>query len=195
MPKGHDNVTLILDAARELFLEKGFDATSTDLVARQAGVSKATLYANFASKQDLLARVITREGQQPIATLDAAGDAREVLHAFALQASALLLSPTNSNLSRLIASTVSRTPEIGRLFYDNGPDRLLQHLARYLKHATSHGELAIPSPRLAASQFLAIIVGDLQLRATLALHPPRPAERRRVAKAGVEVFLAAYRVR
>ena len=55
MPKGMDNSTLILDAARRLFLEHGYAVTSMDVVAQLAGVSKATVYARFESKEQLFA--------------------------------------------------------------------------------------------------------------------------------------------
>lgn len=45
---------LILDTARDLFAEKGYQGTSIDLVVKQAGVSKPTVYNNFKTKQALL---------------------------------------------------------------------------------------------------------------------------------------------
>ena len=45
---------LILDTARALFAEKGYQGTSIDLVVKQAGVSKPTVYNNFKTKQALL---------------------------------------------------------------------------------------------------------------------------------------------
>jgi TetR/AcrR family transcriptional regulator len=51
----------LLDAALELFVEKGFAATRTDDVALRAGVSKGTLYLYFPSKEDLLKAVIAQQ--------------------------------------------------------------------------------------------------------------------------------------
>src|ERR1700678_3279294 len=48
----------VIDAATELFLAKGYGAVSMDAVARAADVSKATLYAHFASKDALFATII-----------------------------------------------------------------------------------------------------------------------------------------
>src|SRR5262245_28820250 len=55
---------LILMAARKLFLDQGFDAVSMDMVARQTPVSKATLYAHFASKEDLFTAVVVDEADR-----------------------------------------------------------------------------------------------------------------------------------
>lgn len=48
----------LLDAALELFVEKGFAATRAEEVAARAGVSKGTLYLYYPSKEDLLKAVI-----------------------------------------------------------------------------------------------------------------------------------------
>ena len=54
----------ILAAAKAAFLRDGFEPTSMDVVAREAGVSKATLYAHFASKDRLFASVVSAECQR-----------------------------------------------------------------------------------------------------------------------------------
>jgi AcrR family transcriptional regulator len=61
----------LLDAALELFVEKGFAATRSEEVAARAGVSKGTLYLYFPSKEELFKAVVRQrlsafiaEGQQ-----------------------------------------------------------------------------------------------------------------------------------
>jgi len=53
------NRELILDAAMEVFAERGLDA-STSEVARRAGVGEATLFRRFPHKQDLIDAVLER---------------------------------------------------------------------------------------------------------------------------------------
>lgn len=194
MPKGMDNCTLILDAARDVFLERGYGETSMDVVAQNAGVSKATVYALFASKDRLFAAVIEREGDHQTAAIDTTDGAAvaEVLRRFAVDAAALLLSPSNTAISRTVSSEAMRSPEVGRLFYANGPERLIGRLAGYLAQAMKRGELRKANSRIAAAQFLAVIVGDLQLRLAMGLPPPSRGEQRNVAKAGVDMFIRAY---
>lgn len=48
----------LLDAALELFVEKGFAATRAEEVAQRAGVSKGTLYLYFPSKEELFKALI-----------------------------------------------------------------------------------------------------------------------------------------
>lgn len=65
---------VILDAARKLFAESGFQGTSIDLVVLTAGVSKPTVYNNFPTKQALLLALMEQ-------LLDeSASQRREILH-------------------------------------------------------------------------------------------------------------------
>jgi len=57
----------LLDAALELFVEKGFAATRAEEVALRAGVSKGTLYLYYPSKEDLLKAVIEQRLSSEIA--------------------------------------------------------------------------------------------------------------------------------
>src|ERR1051325_5258021 len=50
----------VLAAAEGAFLAQGFGAVSMDVIAREAGVSKATVYAHFANKEELFGAVIAR---------------------------------------------------------------------------------------------------------------------------------------
>jgi len=74
----------LLDAALELFVEKGFAATRSEEVAQRAGVSKGTLYLYYPSKQELFKAVIRHnlsnliaEGQEVAAQFE--GTSSELL--------------------------------------------------------------------------------------------------------------------
>lgn len=200
MPKGHDNTSLILDAARTLFLEQSLGAATMEAVAAAAGVSKTTVYAHFRSKDELFVAVVERESEHQMLVLnssagtDAGTDAAAVLAGFANEAAALLLAPSTIALHRIVSSEAVRAPAVGRLFYANGPQRLIDGLATYLEQAMASGQLRHAPSHLAAVQFLAVIVGDLQLRALHGLPPASPSERAAVASSGAQVFLAAYAV-
>jgi AcrR family transcriptional regulator len=56
--------TALLDAARELFAQDGYAATSLDAVVARAGVTKGALYHHFEGKRDLFAAVFARENER-----------------------------------------------------------------------------------------------------------------------------------
>lgn len=62
----------LLDAAEELFYERGIAATGVDAVLRCAGVAPATLYAHFAGKDHLVAAYLQRRHERWCAAWDEA---------------------------------------------------------------------------------------------------------------------------
>jgi AcrR family transcriptional regulator len=62
----------MLDAALELFLERGYEGTSMDAVARAAGVTKPVVYACFAGKEELFRALLRREEERILAEIQAA---------------------------------------------------------------------------------------------------------------------------
>jgi AcrR family transcriptional regulator len=56
--------TLIIDAAREVFAEQGYTGASMEEIARRAGITKATLYDHFSSKQTLHLWLLDRQREE-----------------------------------------------------------------------------------------------------------------------------------
>ncbi|NWG20025.1 MAG: TetR/AcrR family transcriptional regulator [Chloroflexi bacterium] len=60
----------IMGAAQELVAEKGYSAMSMDELAARVGISKPTLYAHFANKDELVVEAATREMKHMIALIE-----------------------------------------------------------------------------------------------------------------------------
>ena len=128
-----------------------------DAIAREAGVSKATIYAHFADKAELFADLVTEEcaRQWPdIAMLEAEpGDLREALLAVGTVYAELLVSPKGVQTFRMVVAESPRFPELGRAFYEGGPRLIREKLAAYLLRAEAQGKLALGDARLRRSSF------------------------------------------
>ena len=163
----------ILAAAKRTFLAAGFGAVSMDAIAREAGVSKATVYAHFAGKEDLFGAVIERECERYFSRFSAGeldlGDVRASLTVLGRRFLELLLSPDGIALYRIILGEVTRFPELGELFWRAGPERQRLQIEGFLKSAVASGTLALADTRLAAEQFVSLVRGDVQLRNLLRL--------------------------
>nr|BBH92297.1 hypothetical protein KTA_04960 [Thermogemmatispora argillosa] len=61
---------LILQAAEEVFCEKGYHEASIDEIAARVGIAKGTVYLHFPSKEDLLAALFRRDTEQVIAEVE-----------------------------------------------------------------------------------------------------------------------------
>jgi TetR/AcrR family fatty acid metabolism transcriptional regulator len=112
----HEREELILRAADELLLERGYHETSIDDIAARVGISKGTVYLHFASKEDLVCALLGRGIRQLQATMDdilaAPGTPREKLHAILRQMSSGMLSRQRMQL----VEALFRNPELhGRL--------------------------------------------------------------------------------
>ena len=158
----------ILAAAKRTFLAAGFGAVSMDAIAREAGVSKATVYAHFAGKEDLFGAVIERECERYFSRFSAGeldlGDVRASLTVLGRRFLELLLSPDGIALHRIILGEVTRFPGLGEVFWRAGPERQRVQIEAFLKSAAASGTLDLADTRLAAEQFVSLVRGDVQLR-------------------------------
>jgi TetR/AcrR family transcriptional repressor of mexJK operon len=108
---------LVLDAATALFMAQGYGAVSMDAIARAAGVSKATLYAYFSSKDQLFATIIGEACRQNIAVTnflpDGETDVLAGLTVFAGNTLRFLVEARSLAIHRVVVSE-SALPELAR---------------------------------------------------------------------------------
>jgi len=186
---------LIICAAREAFLEKGYDGASMDEVANRAGVAKQTVYARYASKDALFLAVVESLQGGMLSAMSAAESLpiRDRLQQIARKLLDLVLDPSSLSLSRIALGASYRFPTLGHSIYGARINTLHEILAGMLEQAALDGCLAISNPRVAAEQFLALIRGELHLHCLY-----DPSFRRSRIKvegqidAGIDCFMARY---
>ncbi len=187
----------VIDAAAKLFMAHGYGQVSMDSVARAAGVSKATLYAYFTSKDQLFAGVIG--GACGRIAFDeglfacAPGDVGESLTLIGTKLLNFLLDPNTQAIQRVVISESARFPELGAAFLRAGPEVFLSRLSEWIAAQHRAGRLNAPDARLAADQFGALLRPLLFLRAILVVPPaPDAAEIDATVAAAVATFLRAF---
>jgi TetR/AcrR family transcriptional regulator, mexJK operon transcriptional repressor len=187
----------ILAAAKRTFLAGGFGAVSMDTIAREAGVSKATVYAHFAGKEELFGAVIGRECERhftgfSVGELDPR-DVRASLTTLGRSFLELLLSPDAIALHRLILGEVSRFPALGEVFWRAGPERNLGQIEAFIRAAAAAGSLGIGDARLAAEQFVGLVRGETQLRHLLRLEAETNQPKiHDIVESAVDTFIRAF---
>lgn len=187
----------VLDAASELFMAQGYGAVSMDSVARAAGVSKATLYAHFASKDVLFASIVGEACERNTLQAEnfpvAVEDIRAALTGIGLRVLHFLLLPRTLAIYRVAVAESARFPELGRAFWAAGPNAFRERFAEWLAVQSDAGRLAIPEPLVAAEQFGALLRASVFMRATLALPPaPDAAEIAATVDQAVATFLRGF---
>ena len=107
----------ILDAAKRLFLEHGFEATSCDHIAALARAGKVSLYARYANKEALFAAVIRRAVDQalaPASVVNSELPLRERLIAVGISLLEHSLQPDAVALMRAIIAVAPKMPELAQ---------------------------------------------------------------------------------
>jgi TetR/AcrR family transcriptional regulator, mexJK operon transcriptional repressor len=184
-------------AAERAFLASGFGAVSMDAIAREAGVSKATVYAHYHSKEELFGAIVADLSERRFhgfsaEALDPA-DIEASLLTIATRFLDLVLSPEAIALNRILIGEVSRFPVLGEVFWAAGPERTRVQVEVFLRRAAAAGTLRVPDPRLAAEQFVALARGEIHLRSLLRLEDPGDAAALSAAAASsVATFLRAF---
>jgi len=188
----------IVHGARKVFLSRGFDAASMGDIAKEAGVSKGTLYVYFKDKEALFVAIVEQEcctHAESTFSLDPADrDVAAVLNRTGAEFVRFLCSPGKADSLRIVIAIAERMPEIGRTFYETGPKTGIRKLAAYLKAQTEAGLLKVDDYEVAASQFLDSCQSMLFKPVLFNFEPP-PSDERVAYVVGIAVrtFMAAYR--
>ena len=135
----------LLDAALDLFVEKGFAATRSEEVASRAGVSKGTLYLYYPSKEELLKEVIRHNVVNQIA------EGIEIVRAFEGSSAELLgnvlrlwwerVGETRaSGILKLMMSEVRNFPEIAQFWIDEVTSPADRMVAEIVQRGIDSGE-------------------------------------------------------
>jgi TetR/AcrR family transcriptional regulator of autoinduction and epiphytic fitness len=189
----------IIEGASRVFSTMGFDAASMNDIAREAGVSKGTLYVYFDHKEELFTALIEDRRQTHMRELFALvdtddPDVRATLTRFGTAFARVLTSEWALRAQRIVLGVAERMPEVGRGFYTQGPGHCKPLVADYLERMTARGVLSVADAVLAASQFAELCQANLvRPRLYRAVDtPPTDAEIAHVVGHAVEMFLAYY---
>jgi TetR/AcrR family transcriptional regulator len=113
----------LLDAALDLFVEKGFAATRSEEIAARAGVSKGTLFLYFPSKEELFKALVReniagRVAEGHLEVADFTGPTTELLPMLMQEWWRRYGATKASGISKLILSEASNFPELAQFFQD-----------------------------------------------------------------------------
>ena len=191
----------ILSAGTAAFIATGYDGTSMEEIATSAGVSKQTIYKHFADKERLFSEIVlaTTERVEEVVALvlgtfaethDLEKDFRQLGRRFL----SAVMQPERLKLRRLVIASADRMPELGRVWYQNGFERVLAALATSFGRLTERGVLRTKDPHLAANHFAGILLWIPVNEAMFTGNdkPKSDAELDRLADAAVSAFLMAY---
>lgn len=187
----------IQEAGTAVFLRRGYESASMDMIAAEASVSKQTIYNHFHSKDELFRAIITDMTRQLLVPLSMAQNSRSTperqLRSFARDLLKHMLQPSSLALYRLIVAESARFPELGASIFAAGAGQLIRILADYLRQESEKGRLSAEDPERAAELFIGMLSGRVQLRALLGVREALgEAEIEARVEHCVSSFLALY---
>ena len=196
-PRGEARRDAILQAAREIFLEKGYAGTSMDEVVQRTGGSKASLYKYFGSKEGLFAAMFADRCQAFLANLaipeTLSDNLEETLTLFAERVMSASVEPERIAMIRALAAEADRFPDLAEMVYASGPRYGLGLLADFLRRHAAAGLIRCDRPEIAAIQFMETLKGHIQWRALLGLPAlPDNIDRDAYIANAVRAFLRGY---
>lgn len=199
LPKRGRKYENVIAGARTVFLRDGFDGATVDDIAKEAGVSKATLYSYFHDKRLLFLEVAQLECAALAARakdeVDLDAPPEVVLPIAAAKIIDFMHSKVGMGIYRLCVAEGERFPELGSLYYHSGPTIARLELVAYLGSCVKRGLLQIDDLEMAADQFCELCRTDAHTRLLFGVSgPPTQDEIDRIIQAAVEMFLARYAI-
>tara|TARA_R110000751_G_scaffold214460_1_gene317941 strand:- start:909 stop:1562 length:654 start_codon:yes stop_codon:yes gene_type:complete len=187
----------IIGGASRAFIRLGFDGASMNDIAREAGVSKGTIYVYFKDKEDLFGAFIEQERQRITLTLKdilaGSEDVEDGLYCFGIRFASEITSPQAINAMRTLIGVTNRMPTLcSRFFWLPASSRIL--LENFINRQVALDNLAVKDTDLAALQFIELVSGTfITFRLVGDLHDVPPQEELDyVVKSAIRIFMAAY---
>jgi len=158
----------VLEAAAEIFVERGFEGASIDQIAQRAGVSKPTIYSHFGGKEQLFTEILTAVGDDLASPMLRPGaeeaDLESILLEIARAYARAVLNPRVVELHRLFVGEAERFPELSRRYFAAGPQMAHDSLAAFLAARIRRGDLKPADPATLAEFFASLIINPMRLR-------------------------------
>jgi AcrR family transcriptional regulator len=184
----------ILDAAYDLFLEKGYEATTLSDIVGRSGGSLATLYELFESKPGLLRAMVHGQCDLVSTGMERAfccvQPVEKTLREIADNLFEDILRPRAIALFRVVVAQCARQPELGKLLYEAGPAAGKAKVADYLRAQAEAGRISVSDPQAAAQMFFQMVIGHHHhLLLMCAIDPPSKKEKEAHLDFAIESFL------
>ena len=176
---------IVFEAARHAFAVDGYAATSTEELARRAGISTKTLYRLFPAKAALFEAMCADRLERLLSAVDLQAngddDIETGLRAALFACADLVLDPEVVALQRMVLQESAAFPELAANFYKNGISRTSIAMARWLRVQVKQKRIALDDVDEAAGMLIGMVASAPQRAAIyggIALPSRKEIERR-----------------
>jgi len=176
---------IVIESARHAFAVDGYAATSTEELARRAGISTKTLYRLFPAKAALFEAMCADRLERLLSAVDLQAngddDIETGLRAALFACADLVLDPEVVALQRMVLQESAAFPELAANFYKNGISRTSIAMARWLRVQVKQKRIALDDVDEAAGMLIGMVASAPQRAAIyggIALPSRKEIERR-----------------
>jgi AcrR family transcriptional regulator len=188
----------IAAAALVLFVRDGYERTSVDAIAAEAGVSKRTVYSHYGDKESLFLLVLRETSDTMRKRIDEIVD-RNLRDVGAVQPAltacireivrTITRAPERATLVRLLISEAPHFPVILDMWHSQG---VVPLIAEPLAKMAAAGLLDTDDPAQAAEHLSALTIGQVGHKSVMGTIQLTESETDRIITSGIAVFLRAY---
>jgi len=188
----------ILDAAQELFLRQGYEATTVEEIASRIGATKRTIYVRFDDKARLFRAVVARVLRIRRPRLNAIDPDRTLEERLTDIGTAVLryvLDPAVVSVTRVVAAEAYRFPELSQMIEEQAAQGLIPALEHMLREEVELGRIELPDVGLAARLLLSLLTGQPEKNTLRQARPFGHTDRQHWIAGAVSLFLDGVRSR
>jgi AcrR family transcriptional regulator len=181
----------LIDAAEDIFLQKGYHTATMSDVAKAAGMSKKTVYQLIDSKAELFA-VLLAHHQSLLNFPEPLPDwpVSKILTEHLLCLARFLLSPEQISIIRLIMAEYTHSPDLGRVFHEKRFNKAKSKLETCLAGLTAEQGMKVKDVREMSAMLFGMAIGEFHLGVLIGFRtaPSKVALESRIRRA-VDIFL------
>jgi AcrR family transcriptional regulator len=171
----------IVDAALAVFAENGFAAAKLDDIARRAGISKATLYLYFETKEEIFRAVARAAVTSLLEALESSGEASdrpfaEVAPRLLSRAAWMMKAGRVPAIARTVIGESRNFPDLARIWHDDVVANVIGMVTALIARAQERGEVAPGDPRLHAFSLMGPMVMAMLFREVFGVADANPPD-------------------
>ncbi|MCR4529692.1 TetR/AcrR family transcriptional regulator [Acinetobacter venetianus] len=199
-PKDLEKRAKILQAAKSIFLKMGYHATNMNLIAKDAGVTKLTVYNHFQDKANLFICAIEESCEESICAkeivLTAESNFEQALYVMCHRALSIIYLPEALKLDRVLFELAAEQSPLTQQFFDASHTRMSNVWCDFFRQAIRLNFIKADDPLKQTEMILSLMLGLRHYRVLLGLDTvPTAIEIDQMIQQAVELFLLKYQTK
>lgn len=199
-PKDLEKRAKILQAAKSIFLKMGYHATNMNQIAKDAGVTKLTVYNHFQDKANLFICAIEESCEESICAkeivLTVESNFEQALYVMCHRALSIIYLPEALKLDRVLFELAAEQSPLTQQFFDASHTRMSNVWCDFFRQAIRLNFIQADDPLKQTEMIVSLMLGLRHYRVLLGLDTvPTAIEIDQMIQQAVELFLLKYQTK